>query len=153
MDYIYCFNFVGDFVKTFIPRDHDIQREWLLVDATGVPLGRLASRVATFLRGKHRPIFTPNVDTGDFVVVVNAEKIGVSGNKLDQKTYFRHSNHPGGWTMVPIRRALAEKPEWVVRKAIWGMLPHNPLGRQMIKKLKIYSGTAHPHAAQNPKTV
>ncbi len=140
-------------MKTFIPRDHDIQREWLLVDATGVPLGRLASRVAIYLRGKHRPIFTPHLDTGDFVVIVNADKVGVSGNKLDQKSYFRHSTHPGGWTMVPMRRALTEKPEWVVRKAIWGMLPHNPLGRQMIKKLKIYSGTAHPHAAQNPKTV
>ncbi len=140
-------------MKTFIPRDHDIQPEWLLIDATGVPLGRLASRVAIYLRGKHRPIYTPHLDTGDFVVIVNADKVGVSGNKLDQKSYFRHSTHPGGWTMVPMRKALNEKPEWVVRKAIWGMLPHNPLGRKMIKKLKIYSGTVHPHAAQNPKTV
>ena len=140
-------------MKTFIPRDHDIQPEWLLIDATGVPLGRLASRVAIYLRGKHRPIYTPHLDTGDFVVIVNADKVGVSGNKLDQISYFRHSTHPGGWTMVPMRKALNEKPEWVVRKAIWGMLPHNPLGRKMIKKLKIYSGTVHPHAAQNPKTV
>lgn len=140
-------------MKTFIPRDHDIQREWLLMDAQGIPLGRLASRVASILRGKHRPIFTPNVDTGDFVVIVNADKVGVTGNKIDKKSYFRHSMHPGGWTMVPMRKALIEKPEWVVRKAVWGMLPHNPLGRKMIKKLKIYSGTAHPHAAQNPRTV
>lgn len=140
-------------LKTFIPRDRDIQREWLLVDAAGQTLGRLASRVAGILRGKHRPIFTPHLDTGDFVVVVNAAKIGITGAKLQKKTYFRHSTHPGGATVTPMRQAMIEKPEWVVRKAIWGMLPHNALGRKMIKKLKVYGGGSHPHAAQGPRAV
>jgi large subunit ribosomal protein L13 len=140
-------------VKTFIPREQDIQREWLLIDASGEALGRLASRVASILKGKHRPIYTPHIDTGDFVVVVNAAQIAVSGTKMDNKSYFRHSMHPGGWTRTLMRDAMAQSPEWVIRKAVWGMLPHNPLGRQMIRKLKVYSGSSHPHAAQMPKAV
>lgn len=152
--YIYCFKFTTEMVlRTFIPKSGDIERQWLLIDATNQPLGRLASRVAGYLRGKHRPIFTPHLDTGDFVIVVNAEKIGLTGTKLDNKTYFRHSTHPGGSTITPLNRAMSDKPEWVVRKAIWGMLPHNALGRKMIKKLKIYSGGNHPHAAQQPKEI
>lgn len=138
-------------MRTFIPKPGDIQREWLLFDASGQPLGRLASRVASILKGKHRPIYTPHLDTGDFVIIVNAEQVGLSGNKLEQKTYFRHSMHPGGQTITPMKAAMREKPEWVVRKAVWGMLPHNALGRKMIKKLKVYAGSAHPHQAQLPK--
>ena len=138
-------------MRTFIPKPGDIQREWLLVDASGERLGRLASRVASILRGKHRPIYTPHLDTGDFVIIVNADKIALTGNKIEQKTYFRHSTHPGGQTVTPLKMAITEKPEWVVRKAIWGMLPHNALGRKMIRKLKIYTGSTHQHQAQQPK--
>jgi len=140
-------------LRTFIPKEGDIERQWLLIDASGQPLGRLASRVAGYLRGKHRPIFTPHLDTGDFVIIVHAEKIGLSGAKLNQKSYFRHSTHPGGGTTTPLSRIMSEKPEWAVRKAIWGMLPHNALGRRMIKKLKVYSGAEHPHAAQQPQLI
>jgi large subunit ribosomal protein L13 len=140
-------------LKTFIPRITDIRREWVLVDADGERLGRLATRVATYLRGKHRPIFTPNLDTGDFVIVVNADKIALTGRKMQQKTYFRHSTHPGGGTTTPVYRMMNEKPELVIRKAVWGMLPHNPLGRKLIRKLKIYAGPGHPHEAQQPRTL
>ena len=137
-------------MRTYIPKQKDIKHEWLVVDAEGQRLGRLATRVATVLRGKHRPIFTPHLDTGDFVIVINAEKIGLTGNKLNQKTYFRHSMYPGGSTFTLLRDAMENKPEWVVRQAVWGMLPHNRLGRKLIKKLKVYSGSEHPHQAQQP---
>jgi len=137
-------------LKTFIPKPKDINRGWVLIDAEGQRLGRLATRVATILRGKHRPIFTPFLDTGDFVVIVNADKIALTGRKIEQKTYFRHSTYPGGSTITPMKRALEDKPDWVVRQAIWGMIPHNALGHQVIRKLKVYSGPNHPHQAQQP---
>jgi len=137
-------------LKTYIPRKQDIQRQWWMLDADGQRLGRLATRVATLLRGKHRPIYTPHLDTGDFVVVVNAEKVGFSGRKMDQKSYFSHSSYPGGSRFVSLRQALSLKPEWVVRRAVWGMLPHNKLGRRLIRKLKVYRGPVHPHQAQRP---
>ena len=137
-------------MKTYIPKQDEIQRHWVLLDASGERLGRLATKAATILRGKHRPIFTPFLDTGDFVVVVNAEKIELTGRKIDQKRYFRHSTYPGGGKFLSLRKAMAQKPEWVIRKAIWGMLPHNVLGRRLIRKLKVYQGPEHPHQAQNP---
>jgi len=138
-------------LRTFIPRQKDIHRQWWLLDAEGQRLGRLATSIAILLRGKHRPIYTPHLDTGDFVVVVNAEKVVVTGRKLDQKSYFSHSTYPGGSRIVSLRQALTRKPEWVMRRAIWGMLPHNRLGRRLIRKLKVYSGPTHPHQAQRPE--
>ena len=138
-------------MRTFIPKQNDIQKRWWVVDADGQRLGRLATRVATVLRGKHRPIYTPHLDTGDFVVVVNADKIALTGRKLEQKTYFSHSGYPGGSSITTLNQAMKAKPEWVVKKAIWGMLPHNRLGRKLIKKLKIYRGSEHPHQAQQPE--
>ena len=140
-------------MKTYIPKPKDIKNEWLLIDATDQRLGRLATRVATLLRGKHKPEFTPFLDTGDFVVIVNAEKISLSGNKIDQKSYFRHSTFPGGSTITPLKTMMENKPEMVLKKAIWGMLPHNALGRKIIKKLKVYAGPEHPHEAQEPVRV
>ncbi len=137
-------------LRTFIPKANDIKRKWWIVDADGQRLGRLATRIATILRGKHRPIYTPHLDTGDFVVVVNADKIALTGNKLEQKSYFKPSPYPGGSKIIPMKRVMENKPEWVVRKAIWGMLPHNRLGRKLIKKLKVYAGSEHPHSAQQP---
>ncbi len=137
-------------MRTFIPKANDIKRKWWIVDADGQRLGRLATRIATILRGKHRPIYTPHLDTGDFVVVINADKIALTGDKLQQKSYFRPSPYPGGSKIIPMKRVMATKPEWVVRKAIWGMLPHNRLGRKLIKKLKVYAGSEHPHSAQQP---
>lgn len=137
-------------MKTYIPKPKDINREWVLMDAEGQRLGRLATRAATLLRGKHKPSFTPFLDTGDFVVVVNAGKIQFTGKKLDQKMYFRHSTYPGGSTFTSLKKLMSTRPEWVIRKAIWGMLPHNALGRQVIRKLKVYSGPDHPHEAQMP---
>jgi len=137
-------------LKTYIPKPNEIKRGWVLIDAEGQRLGRLATRAATILRGKHRPIFTPFLDTGDFVVIVNADKIELTGRKLEQKSYFRHSMYPGGSHVTKMKKAMATKPEWVVRKAIWGMLPHNVLGRKLIRKLKVYAGPEHPHQAQQP---
>lgn len=138
-------------MKTFIPKENDIQRKrWLVVDATGQRLGRLATRVAILLRGKHKPIFTPHLDTGDFVIVINADKLVLTGDKLEQKQYFRHSTYPGGGKFTPVKKVMEQNPEIVVRKAIWGMIPHNALGRQVITKLKIYRGPDHPHEAQQP---
>ena len=139
--------------KTFITKLDDIKREWLFVDADGQSLGRMASKVAAVLRGKHKPIFTPGLDTGDFVVVVNAEKVTVTGNKLTEKFYYRYSGYPGGMTAVSLRDQLAKHPDRVIEHAVWGMLPHNKLGRAMLKKLKVYRGPAHPHEAQNPKAL
>jgi large subunit ribosomal protein L13 len=136
--------------KTYVAKQSDIKREWLVVDAEGQSLGRLASKVAAILRGKHKPIFTPGLDTGDFVIVVNAEKITVTGKKLDEKFYYTLSGYPGGLRSISLRDQLAKHPDRVVTHAVWGMLPHNKLGRAMLKKLKVYGGAEHPHAAQTP---
>ena len=137
--------------RTFSPRPQDISREWYVVDADGQTLGRLAARVAAILRGKHKPIFAPHMDTGDHVVIVNAAKVRLTGNKLEQKRYYRHSGYPGGLKTVPYTVLLSERPSRAVERAVRGMLPHNRLGRQMIRKLKVYDGPTHPHAAQRPK--
>lgn len=137
-------------VRTFSPKASDIQPQWHVVDASGVILGRLASHVAILLRGKHKPIYAPHMDTGDFVIVVNAEKIALSGNKLEQKRAYRHSGYPGGLRSVAYRDLLAAHPEKVVEKAVKGMLPKNSLGRKMFGKLKVYAGPVHPHQAQQP---
>lgn len=139
--------------KTYVPKAGEIQREWLLVDANGQNLGRLASRIAEILMGKHKPTFTPGLDTGDFVVVVNAKHITVTGKKLDEKIYYRYTGYPGGIREIKLRDLLAKHPDRVIQKAVWGMLPHNKLGRRMLKKLKIYAGADHPHEAQQPKTL
>lgn len=128
-----------------------VERRWHVVDATDVPLGRLATRIATILRGKHRPTFTPHADTGDFVIVVNAEKIRLTGNKLNDKLYQRHSGIPGGFKAEPYRLLLARRPELAIEKAVRGMLPKTNLGRQLRGKLKVYAGPQHPHAAQKPQ--
>lgn len=137
-------------MKTFLPKVDVNAKTWYLVDANGKTLGRLAARIATILRGKHKPTFTPSIDMGDFVVVVNAEKIGYTGSKYTDKIYYHHTMYPNGLKSDPLRKLLTEKPEEVLRKAVWGMLPKGPLGRDMVKKLKIYSGEAHPHKAQMP---
>ena len=138
-------------VRTFSPKAADIQRHWHVVDASDVVLGRLASQVAVLLRGKHKPVFAPHVDTGDFVIVINADKIALSGKKLEQKHAYRHSGYPGGLTAVSYADLLARHPERAVEKAVRGMLPKNSLGRQMLRKLKVYAGPEHPHQAQQPK--
>jgi len=129
----------------------DVDRKWLVVDATDQPLGRLASKIAIVLRGKHRPSFTPNADTGDFVVVINAEKIHLTGQKLDKKLWQRHSGIPGGFKEETYRHLIARRPELVIEKAVRGMLPKNRLGRKVGKKLKVYAGPTHPHQAQKPQ--
>lgn len=139
-------------MDTFVAKPTEIERKWYVLDATGKPLGRVASEAARLLRGKHKPTFTPFIDTGDHVIVVNAEKAVLTGRKLDQKFLFRHSGQPGKAKMIPYRRIMAEKPELAVEKAIRGMLPHNHLGRAMARKLKVYRGPSHPHAAQKPET-
>jgi large subunit ribosomal protein L13 len=138
-------------MKTYSAKPGEIQRDWYVVDAEGQTLGRLATQIADRLRGKGKPQFTPHVDTGDFVVVVNAEKIAVTGNKLDDKLYYRHSGYPGGLRSRPLREQLERLPTEVLRKAVKGMLPRNRLGRQQLTKLKIYAGPEHPHGAQDPK--
>jgi large subunit ribosomal protein L13 len=140
-------------IKSYTPRPQDIKREWWIVDAEGKTLGRLASQIAMILRGKHKPMYSPHMDTGDFIVVINCEKIHVTGNRLDDKFYHRHSEYPGGLTSISLRDQLKRHPDRVIQEAVKGMLPKNSLGRQMIKKLKIYAGPAHPHAAQQPKTL
>jgi len=137
--------------KTYVPKSGEISQAWVLVDANDQNLGRLATRIATLLLGKHKPNFTPGVEVGDIVVVVNAERVRVTGNKLDEKIYYRHSNYPGGLTEISLRQQLAKHPERVLKSAVWGMLPHNKLGRKILKNLKIYSGPDHPHAAQQPR--
>lgn len=131
----------------------EIQREWYVIDAQGQTLGRLATQVATILRGKNKPIFTPHVDCGDYVIVVNAEKIHVTGRKLMQKKYYRHSGYPGGFREITLRDQLQTFPDRVFEAAVRGMLPKNRLGRQMFKKLKVYAGPEHPHQAQQPKSI
>jgi large subunit ribosomal protein L13 len=139
--------------KTYVPKSADVSQSWLLVDANDQNLGRLATRIASLLLGKHKPNFTPGVELGDFVVVINAERVRVTGNKLDEKMYYRHSNYPGGLKEISLRRQLDSHPDRVLRSAVWGMLPHNKLGRKLIKNLKIYAGPDHPHAAQQPKVL
>ena len=138
-------------MKTFSPKPADIDRQWFVVDAQDQILGRLATQIAHRLRGKHKPEFAPHMDNGDFIVVVNCEKIRVTGTKLQDKFYYRHSGWVGGLKAVSLEKMLAEKPEEVLRKAVRGMLPKNRLGRAMLKKLKIYAGPEHPHTAQNPQ--
>ena len=138
-------------MKTYNAKPGEIARDWYLVDAEGKTLGRLATQIAERLRGKGKAVYTPHVDTGDFVVVVNAEKIQVTGTKLDDKMYYRHSGYPGGLKVRPLRDQLERRPTEVLRKAVKGMLPRNRLGRQQITKLKIYAGPDHPHEAQAPK--
>lgn len=140
-------------MKTFYAKPGEVQREWLLVDATDMTLGRLASSVAQILRGKNKPTYTPHVDTGDFVVVVNCDKIKVTGAKVTDKVYTRHTGHPGGLRQETFQEAMAKHPERVIMHAVKGMLPHNRLGAQMLKKLKVYAGPEHPHAAQNPRKI
>jgi large subunit ribosomal protein L13 len=142
-----------DVVKTYQAKPGEVAREWLVMDATDVPLGRLASRAAVILRGKHKPQYTPHVDTGDYVIVVNASKIKLTGNKLRDKKAYRHSGYPGGLKATPVSKLMAERPERVVENAVKGMLPKNTLGRAMRKKLKVYAGPDHPHAAQNPRSI
>ena len=137
-------------MRTFSPKQGDVQRQWHVIDATDVVLGRLATHTATLLRGKHKPIFAPHVDTGDFVVIVNAGKVALSGNKRQQKIAYRHSCYPGGLKRVRYDELLATRPERAIELAVKGMLPKNTLGRQMLKKLKVYAGAEHPHAAQQP---
>jgi large subunit ribosomal protein L13 len=138
-------------MKTYSQKASEVQREWHIVDASDQTLGRLATQIAVLLRGKHKPTFSPNLDGGDFVVVVNAEKVKLLGRKPDQKMYYRHSNYPGGFRSVPYKRMLANHPDRILRFAVKGMLPKTRLGRQQITKLKIYAGPKHPHAAQQPK--
>jgi large subunit ribosomal protein L13 len=140
-------------MKTYSVKAGEIERRWWVVDAEDKVLGRLASEVAHILRGKHKPTFTPHLDTGDYVVVINAEKVRLTGNKMDQKAYFRHSGYMGGEKFIPVRRMLETHPERVVELAVKGMLPKNALGRRMREKLRVYAGTEHPHAAQQPETL
>jgi large subunit ribosomal protein L13 len=138
-------------VRTYSPKPADIQREWHIIDAQDVVLGRLAVQTAKLLRGKHKAIFAPHVDTGDFVIIVNAEKVALSGSKKTTKMAYRHSGYPGGLSATPIGELLEKDARKAVENAVWGMLPKNKLGRQMLKKLKVYSGPDHPHAAQKAK--
>ena len=139
-------------MRTYTPKPGDVQRDWYVIDATDVVLGRLASQVATLLRGKHKPTFAPHVDGGDFVVIINADKVALTGNKREQKMAYRHSGYPGGLTATSYSELLAKNPERAVEKAVRGMLPKTTLGRQQLGKLKVYAGGEHPHAAQQPKT-
>jgi len=138
-------------VKTYAVKASEIDREWFVVDAEGKTLGRLATKIATVLRGKHKAIYTPSMDAGDFVIVVNADKIAVTGKKLQNKKYYRYSGYPGGLRETTLQRMLERHPERVIEHAVRGMLPKTKLGRKMIKKLKVYAGATHPHAAQKPR--
>ena len=138
---------------TKMAKSQDIERKWFVVDAEGKVLGRLATEVATILRGKNKPCFTPHVDCGDYVIIINADKVVLTGNKLDQKLYKTYSGHPGGLKETTYRHFLAEKPELLVYKAVRGMVPHNKLGDAVMKKLKVYAGSEHPHAAQQPEAL
>ena len=138
-------------MKTFVTKPAEVERDWYIIDATDQTLGRLASKIAPILRGKHKPTYSPSVDCGDFIVVINAEKIAVTGRRMDQKMYYRHSNYPGGLSEINLRDLLKKHPDRPVRLAIKGMLPKNRLGRKMLTKLKVYAGENHPHHAQQPK--
>ncbi|MBM2838097.1 MAG: ribosomal protein [Deltaproteobacteria bacterium] len=138
---------------SYMAKSEDVKKEWWVIDASDQTLGRLASNIATILRGKNKPTYTPNVDTGDFVVVVNAEKIVVTGKKLTDKMYHSHSGYPGGLKTTSLEKLLKEKPARVIENAVWGMIPRNTLGRKQITKLKVYAGAEHPHQAQQPKAL
>lgn len=138
-------------MRTFTAKTAEIEREWYVIDAEGQTLGRLASRIAPIIKGKHKPIYTPHLDCGDYVIIINADKVRVTGQKMEQKFYYRHSGYPGGIKSISLRDQLARYPERVLQSAIKGMLPKNKLGRRMIKKLKVYAGDSHPHEAQQPK--
>lgn len=138
-------------MKTLTPKAADIDHQWWVVDAADKPLGRLSTEIARILRGKHKPIYTPHLDTGDYVVVLNASKVRLTGNKADQKVYFRHSGYMGGEKLIPFKRMIRSKPERVIELAVKGMLPKNALGRAMRKKLKVYAGETHPHQGQQPR--
>ena len=135
-------------MRTYSPKPGEIERQWHVIDASDVVLGRLATHAATLLRGKHKPVFAPHVDTGDFVIIVNAGKVALTGNKRQTKVAYRHSGYPGGLSSTPFGELLEKDPRRAIEKAVWGMLPKNRLGRQMIKKLKVYAGPEHPHQAQ-----
>ena len=137
-------------MKTYLTKPADVERQWYVVDAEGKNLGRLASEIAKILRGKHKPIYSPSVDCGDYVIVLNADKISVTGRRLDQKYYYRHSGYPGGISSISLREQLEKHPTRPLEAAVKGMLPKNPLGRKMLKKLKLYTGSEHPHQAQQP---
>lgn len=138
-------------MKTYSQKASEVSRQWYVIDGNGQTVGRLATQVATLLRGKHKPTFSPNIDGGDFVVIINAEKIQLIGKKQDQKMYYRHSNYPGGFKQVSYRRMLATHPDRIIRHAVKGMLPKTRLGRQQLVKLRVYAGASHPHAAQQPQ--
>jgi large subunit ribosomal protein L13 len=138
-------------MRTYVVKEKDIKREWYLVNAENKILGRLATEIARILRGKHKPYFTPYLDTGDFVVVINAEKVVLTGKKFNNKIYYKHSGYPGGLKAISAKELLRKKPEEIIKRAIKGMLPKNSLGRKMFKKLKVYRGPEHPHKAQQPK--
>ncbi len=138
-------------MKTYTPKNDEIERGWWVIDAAGQPLGRLATEVARILRGKHKPMYTPHLDTGDHVIVLNASQVALTGKKADQKTYFRHSGFMGGEKLIPFKRMIASHPERVIELAVKGMLPKNALGRQMNKKLRVYADAEHPHQGQNPQ--
>ena len=140
-------------MKTFMANPATVERKWFVIDADGKTLGRLAAEVAKLLRGKHKPTFTPHVDTGDNVIIVNAAKVNLTGKKLLQKTYFRHSGYPGGTSFITAGKLMAERPERLIEMAVKGMLPKNTLGRQMYRKLKVYRGPSHPHEAQQPEAL
>lgn len=140
-------------MRTFSAKNETVERDWYVVDATDVPLGRLASEVARRLRGKHKPVYTPHIDTGDYIVVVNAKKVGITGKKRTTKRYFRHSGYPGGIRSLTLEQLLDKAPQRAIEHAVKGMLPRGPLGRAMFKKLKVYGGPDHRHEAQQPKTL
>ena len=140
-------------MKTFMANAQNVERKWYVVDAAGMTLGRLASQVAAILRGKNKPTFTPHFDAGDFVIIVNASKVEMTGKKLDQKYYYHHSGYPGGLKSISYRKLMAEKPEFAVKHAVVGMLPKGSLGRQMARKLRVYAGPEHEHAAQQPEVL
>jgi len=148
---LFIFLVLGNAMKTFSAKSHEVQHDWILVDAADKVLGRLASQIAYRLRGKHKAIFTPHVDTGDFVVVVNADKVRVTGNKAQDKMYYRHTGYPGGIFETNFTKLQQRHPQRVLQKAVRGMLPKGPLGYAMLAKLKVYGGTTHPHSAQQPK--
>ena len=140
-------------MSTYMEKKGSVERKWYVVDAAGMTLGRLASQVAAILRGKNKPTFTPHFDAGDFVIIINASKVEMTGKKLDQKYYYHHSGYPGGLKSISYRKLMAEKPEFAVKHAIVGMLPKGPLGRQMARKLRVYAGPEHEHAAQQPEVL
>lgn len=140
-------------MKTYMAKRETLERKWYVVDADGMVLGRLASQVASILRGKHKPIYTPHVDTGDHVIIINADKVTLTGKKLDQKKYYRHTGYPGGIRETSYRTLMEKKPEFAVYEAVRRMMPKGPLGRQMLKKLRVYRGTDHQHSAQTPEAL